>query len=83
MARTQSKILTAVEQKAADTVATIKAQLKIDLAALKVLKKATDVATKAESKAEANINKLQTKLDKLQPPVAAAVQQPVTFAKAA
>lgn len=65
--RQQSKILTASEQKTADTLATTKAELKIAQAGLKELTKTAKTAETLRAKAAAGVTKLEDRIAKLAP----------------
>ena len=85
MARQPSAILTPAQQKAVETLTTLKAELKIANTAFKELNKTATAATKVAAKQAAVAEKLQAKIDKLTPakPVVQSVMLPEQIAKAA
>lgn len=83
MARKPSAILSAAQQKAVDTTAALKAQLKTETATLKDLTKAEKTATTAAVKQGRVVAGLQAKLDKLTTPKVAATSTPVAQQAAA
>lgn len=65
--RQQSKILTASEQKTADTLATLKDQFKTETGIYKDLNKTATIATKAATKQLVVVTKLAARIAKLTP----------------